>query len=310
MRLFRAGECICLTDKAIKPCGCERPRVAFGGFPGFFGVMNSSESVPPVPDGPLEVPVSVTDEARLIAPGELATWIVFEDDDLLVVNKPGEVVCHPSKNGPWSSLVGACREYTGLERIHLVHRLDRETSGLVLMAKNRRTARLTQMAFQDRKVRKEYLAIVEGEWPEPKRIRNRLAKDLDSPVYIKQTVRDSNSAQTAETEFVPVWSGSGYSLVRIVPLTGRKHQIRVHASWEGHPIVGDKIYGPDDRLYLAFIENGWSEELAARLLLRRQALHASRIVFEVPEFPRAFSAELPEDMAAFLRDRMGWRPGS
>lgn len=265
-----------------------------------------------VPEGPLAAADGVAarsrEEAPLISPEALKAWIVFEDDDLLVVNKPGDVVCHPSKNGPWSSLVGACREYCGLEKIHLVHRLDRETSGLVLMAKNRSMARLTQMAFQDRKVRKEYLAIVQGEWTKPKRVKNRLAKDLDSPVYIKQTVRNSNSAQTAETEFVPLYSNSGYSLVRVVPLTGRKHQIRVQAAWEGYPIVGDKIYGPDDKLYLTFIEEGWSEALEEKLLLRRQALHASRISFDLPEFPRSFEAGLPEDMTRFLRGKMAWTP--
>lgn len=244
------------------------------------------------------------DLPALITLEALRSWILFEDDDLLVVNKPGDVVCHPSKNGPWSSLVGACREYTGLETIHLVHRLDRETSGLVLMAKHRRAARLTQMAFQERKVRKEYVAIVHGEWTEPVRMKNRLAKDLESAVYIKQTVRDSRSAQTAETEFSPAVSSGGFSLVRIVPLTGRKHQIRVHASWAGHPIVGDKIYGPDDQLYLDFIERGWSARLEEKLLMRRQALHASRITFAIPEFPEPFAAPLPEDMRLFLEEKM------
>ena len=73
---------------------------------------------------------------RLIDLEELRTWILFEDNDLLVVNKPGDVVCHPSKNGPWSSLVGACREYTGLETLHMPSRLDRETSGVVVLVKN------------------------------------------------------------------------------------------------------------------------------------------------------------------------------
>lgn len=243
--------------------------------------------------------------APLIAPEELPDWILHEDEDLLVMNKPGDIVCHPSKQGPWSSLVGACREYLGIETIHLVHRLDRETSGLVILAKNRRAARLTQMAFQNRQVSKSYISILDGELREPVEVNNHLARDMESPVYIKQTVRKSNSSQRAETAFQPLYSGGGYSLVRVVPHTGRKHQIRAHAAWLGHPIVGDKIYGPDDTLYLDFIEHGWTSRLAGKLPLRRQALHAATVSFHVPEFDRTFSARLPRDMREFVQIRMG-----
>jgi 23S rRNA pseudouridine1911/1915/1917 synthase len=245
------------------------------------------------------------DRAPLIKPEVLPEWIVFEDDDLLVVNKPGDIVCHPSKQGPWSSLVGACREYTGLETIHLVHRLDRETSGLVIMAKNRKAARVTQMAFEHRQVAKSYVTIVEGEVQEPVHVKNHLARDLESPVYIKQAVRRSNSSQRAETEFAPLLVAGGFSFLRVTPHTGRKHQIRAHAQWLGHPIVGDKIYGPDDSLYLEFIEHGWTPRLAAALPLRRQALHAAAVRFLVPDFERSFLAPLLPDMEDFLRERMG-----
>jgi 23S rRNA pseudouridine1911/1915/1917 synthase len=242
---------------------------------------------------------------ELINPEEVPGWIVFEDEDLLVVNKPGDIVCHPSKQGPWSSLVGACREYLQVETVHLVHRLDRETSGLVIMAKNKRAARLTQMAFQNRQVSKTYFAIVDGEMLEPVEVKNHLARDMESEVYIKQTVRKSNSAQRAETGFAPVCSGGGYTFVQVTPHTGRKHQIRAHAIWLGHPIVGDKIYGPDDTLYLEFIEHGWTPRLAAALPLRRQALHAAGVEFTVPEFRRTFFAPLLPDMEEFLREKLG-----
>lgn len=244
-------------------------------------------------------------DAPLIDPADLPSWIVYEDEHLLAVNKPGDIVCHPSKKGPWSSLVGACREYLGLETVHLVHRLDRETSGLVLMAKDRKYARLTQMAFQNRQVSKSYLAIVEGELREKVEVRNHLARDMESPVYIRQTVRKSNSSQRAETDFEPLYSGGGYSLVRVVPHTGRKHQIRAHAFWIGHRIVADKIYGPDDTLYLEFIEKGWTERLAAALPLRHQALHAFSLSFQVPGFERTFTAPLAADMRELLRTHLG-----
>ncbi len=243
-------------------------------------------------------------DAPLIAPEELAGWVLREDGDLLVINKPGGIVCHPSKNGPWSSLVGACRERFGLETVHLVHRLDRETSGLVVLAKNRRTARLTQMAFQNRQVEKTYLAILEGTLVEPVTVKNQLARDMESPVYIKQTVRKSNSSQKAETAFTPLATGGGYTLARVVPVTGRKHQIRVHAKWLGHAIAGDKIYGPDDALYLEFIETGWTPRLAERLPLPRQALHAETLRFNLPDFPLTLHAPLPEDLRAFLHGKI------
>src|SRR5690625_6365036 len=120
---------------------------------------------------------------------DISTRIVFEDEDLLEIKKPGGIVCHPSKQGPWSSLVGACREYLDVETIHLVHRIDRETSGVVLMAKKRQSARLTQMAFQNRQVGKTYLAILEGALQQGVQLSNHLARDMESPDYIRHTVR-------------------------------------------------------------------------------------------------------------------------
>ena len=105
--------------------------------------------------------------APLVDLDRFVDWIIREDDDLLVLNKPGWLVCHPSKNGPFSSLVGVVREYTGIEKPHLIARLDRETSGLVLFAKRPSVARKFQMAIQARKVAKTYLAILEGEMGDP-----------------------------------------------------------------------------------------------------------------------------------------------
>ena len=99
------------------------------------------------------------EEAPLVKLADFPSWIVEEDDNLLIINKPGWLVCHPSKNGPMSSLVGVVREYTGVVKLHLVARLDRETSGLVIFAKRPSIARKFQMAIQNRIVQKAYIAL-------------------------------------------------------------------------------------------------------------------------------------------------------
>ncbi|QXD25386.1 RluA family pseudouridine synthase [Opitutia bacterium ISCC 51] len=244
------------------------------------------------------------DKPELIDPNKFPSWIVEEDEGILAINKPGLIVCHPSKQGPWSSLIGASREYLQQELVHLVHRLDRETSGICLLAKDKLRARHSQMAFQNLQVTKEYLALLEGELEEPIDVNNHLAKDLESEVYIKQAVRKSRTSKRAETRFEPLLVRNGHTLVRVVPKTGRKHQIRIHAQHLGYPIVGDKIYGPDDRLYLEFIEQGYTSGMAGILGFYRQALHAHRVHFDAPEFKRSFTAPLVEDMAVEIKKRM------
>lgn len=241
--------------------------------------------------------------ARMIAPEELRTWIVYEDERLLVFNKPGDVVCHPSKAGPWSSLVGAAREYAGLPTVHLVFRLDRETSGVVVVTKDAKMASRLQTAMQDRKVGKTYRAILSGTLRETVTVNQPLGDDLGSPVFVKTTVRPDG--KPAVTHFYPeaVAGDGAFTLARVVTETGRKHQIRAHASWCGHALVGDKIYGPDDRLYLDFIDGGWTPALAEKLLLPRQALHCAEIDLRAAGIDYVFTAPLAEDLRRFCAER-------
>ena len=242
---------------------------------------------------------------ELIDPEDFQSWILEEDAEILAIDKPGWVVGHPSKRGPLSSLVGAGRLHTGIEDLHLVSRLDRETSGVVLFAKSRPVARRFQMALQERCVNKVYFAILEGNLPEPARISRAIGRDPDSAVAIRQTVRRSRSTRRAVSLFEPLINRNGYCLARVKLETGRKHQIRVHAFWMDHRVVGDKIYGPDETLYLEFIEKGWTGRLERALPLVRQAIHAARLRFNFLEGPREFKAPFASDLQMFCSETMG-----
>ena len=238
-----------------------------------------------------------TDWGWQITPEELAGWILREDSELLVVNKPGAVVCHPSKYGPWSSLIGACREYLGADVLHMPSRLDRETSGVVVFARRRELGSRLQRAIQHGQVNKTYLAILCGQLDGPLTVDQPIGRAGTSPVFIKQAVREGG--QPAVTDFVPLEQRAGYTLARIHPHSGRLHQIRVHAAHIGHAVAADKLYGPDDTLFLEFISHGFSARLAEALPLPRQALHAVRLEFRLDDMLLSFEAPLAADLAAF-----------
>ena len=199
-------------------------------------------------------------------------------------------------------------------QVSIVNRLDRETSGLVLVAKTAAAARRFGLLMQKQQLRKEYLAIVWG-WPEWETkildgALDRQGKHQHSAIWLKQMVHPAGAqAQTefhVERRFVrSTMVGDKFSVIRGIPCTGRTHQIRVHLSSAGHPIVGDKIYGPDERLYLRFIETGWTPELERRLLLPRHALHSAKLSIEGE---LEWNSPLPMDLADFYRGGLPGRP--
>jgi len=256
--------------------------------------------------------------------------IIDETDDYAVVDKPPFLLIHPTKpDGTrtlWQELRGLFAfEIAAGGQVSIVNRLDRETSGLVLIAKKAEIARRFGLLMQRRQLKKEYLAIVYG-WPQWENTLvdsalDRQGKYRDSAIWLKQMIHPSGApAQTefrVEQRFIrsigrarpqPARRGEGapsenapesekFSLIRAIPHTGRTHQIRVHLSSIGHPIVGDKIYGPDEQLYLRFIETGWTPELERQLLLPRHALHSARLAIEGEH---EWASPLSHDLAEFI----------
>ena len=244
-------------------------------------------------------------DSPLIDPNSFPNWIIYEDEHILVLDKPGWLVCHPSKNGPWSSLVGAAKEYLGVESIHLASRLDRETSGVVLLAKHRGAASRWQKGIELKTVRRSYLTILEGEMEGSREISTFLGKDPTSEVFVKQRVTEnSKKSQRAESAFIPLEVKNGYTFALVLTRTGRKHQIRVHAQSIGYPLVGEKLYGRDETYYLRFCERGWKNEWIEDLGMSRQALHGRSLGFIADDF--YYKADLAVDMRDFLLEKLGF----
>ncbi len=304
--------------------------------------------------------------------------VVHEDSELLVINKPAGLVCHPTKGDAFSSLISRVRLHLGPGReAHLINRLDRETSGLVVVAKTSAMARRLRIAWETRQVIKEYLAIVHG-WVEPDEgvVAAPLGRDDLSEIVIKDCVRPDGAS--ALTRFAVInrfmrWIGSPvvaseasklseqqtiegggldsswitrplsyptdsfcdgfmkewpvifrdegvnmpsgldrtgipiliehqpFTLLRVTPETGRKHQIRLHLAHLGHPVVGDKIYGRCPMAYMDFVHDRLSIGQKADLLLPCQALHAAELVIRPGLDILRFSASPSREFCVFAR---------
>ena len=227
----------------------------------------------------------------------------------MVVEKPPFLLVHPTKPSQARTLWGELKQLLAFEianggQVSIVNRLDRETSGLVLVAKNAAAARRLGLLMQEQRIAKEYLAIVWG-WPEweTNSVDAPLARQgahMPSAIWLKQVIHPAGAP--ARTDFrveqrFTREGGERFSIIRAFPRTGRTHQIRVHLASLGHSIVGDKIYGPDERLYLQFIETGWTPELERQLLLPRHALHAANLAINGEA---EWISPLYADLAAFV----------
>lgn len=207
--------------------------------------------------------------------------VIHEDAELLVLHKPAGLVCHPTKGDEYSSLISRVRLYLGgAEEPQMVHRLDRETSGVMLFGKTREAAQELRRLWELGFVSKRYQAIVHGRVAMTSgQIDLPLGRDELSRVAIKDCVRPDGAVARTRYRVERVFERPEgvFTLLWVWLDTGRKHQIRIHLAAVGHPIVGDKIYGGDEDRYLAFVEGRLLPEHRKALLTPNQALHAGSV---------------------------------
>lgn len=240
--------------------------------------------------------------------------VVWEDDGALVVNKAAPLLMHPVGNPDEPTLLGGVQALLAYElacggRVSLINRLDRETSGLVLIAKSAAAAHELGCAMMRHAVRKMYWAIVHGNpvWERACCAEPLLPMWQVAPTQVRVRQACHPAGRPCHTDvrvlrrMPPRGSMPAMSLLECMPLTGRMHQIRAHLAYLGHPIVGDKIYGDETR-YLRFVESGFSPELLRELLLPRHALHAAGLEFCYAGRTLRLSAPMPADMAALMAD--------
>lgn len=227
-----------------------------------------------------------------LIPEDIPLMIIYEDEHLMVVDKPAGMVVHPAVGHSTGTLVHAALAHApemvgigGEQRPGVVHRLDKDTSGLILLAKDDKTLHWLQDQFKQRKVRKEYLALVDGHPPTPQG-RVEAAIGRDSARRKQMAVVPDRKGREAKTEYFTLESFPQHTLLEVHPQTGRTHQIRLHLAFIRCPIVGDKVYG----------------HKKSSLPIERHFLHAARLTVTLPgeDKPRLFEAPLPADLEEVL----------
>ncbi|NLJ37798.1 MAG: RluA family pseudouridine synthase [Candidatus Atribacteria bacterium] len=232
-----------------------------------------------------------TDAIQTLEPQNLPLDIIYHDDHILVVNKRAGMIVHPVRPFQKNTLINSLL-FHGIQlsrygfplRPGIVHRLDRDTSGVLVIAKTDRAYLELIQQFKNRTIEKYYLALIEGQWQGIKEIDFAITRNPREPCRMKIS---SSSGKPARTEIEPLWIGDNYSLLFVKPRTGRTHQIRVHLSSQGYPIVGDKSYGSQH----------------SESIIQRQALHAFIISFPHPITRKKmiFAAALPSDFQEALK---------
>ncbi|HCH61284.1 MAG TPA: hypothetical protein DFR83_00670 [Deltaproteobacteria bacterium] len=224
--------------------------------------------------------------------------VLYEDDRLLVINKPPGLLAHPAGDRFAYAVIGLMKEARPSCRVDLCHRLDRDTSGVMVLSKDleANTHIKTQLRERSAHLQKTYLALVRGDvdWTE-RDVRAPIGDRQDTEIRLRRGVTDEGLP--ARTVFSALQKHSGHSLVQCALHTGRTHQIRVHLEHIGHPILGDKVYGQPDRVFLEWHEQGATPFVRARAGFPRQCLHAWKLRLQHPDGPALeLEAPLPRDM--------------
>jgi len=238
---------------------------------------------------------------------DLPATVIYRDADVIAVDKPAGLPMHPTARYFKETLVARLRDMTGPgEKIDPAHRIDRETSGIVVCGNRPEVTIALKAAFADGRVHKAYLAIVEGhpDWDKC---------TIDAPLAVGGAVvrikvevnRAAGKEAVTDAECVARFDGpdgAPFSIIRARPRTGRQHQIRAHLSHVGFPLVGDKIYGPDENYFVRFTEHALDDAARARLRLPRHALHAAELELVHPTTKKILKIEspLPEDLSGFV----------
>jgi 23S rRNA pseudouridine1911/1915/1917 synthase len=253
----------------------------------------------------IELPAVETD---VIRPEPIPLDILFEDENIIVLNKPAGIVVHPARGHMTGTIANALRYHTrelstmgGLYKPGIVHRLDKDTTGVLLAAKNDAAHRHLSRQFEKRRVEKEYLAVVRGDLEFDSDV---IDRPLGRHTHDRTRMAVRQDGRQSESFYEVIERFGGYSYVRIAPKTGRTHQVRVHLTSLGHPVVGDREYrGPVPTWRSLGVEPENPTDDPDSPVIARQALHARRIRFFYPLTDRRmeFTAALPEDFERLLR---------
>ena len=236
-----------------------------------------------------------------IEPENIPLNVVYEDDHILIINKPADMVVHPSRGHASGTLANAVKYYcnslseiNGSLRPGIVHRLDRDTTGVIIIAKTDFSHGAIARQFENREVKKQYTAVVEG-------VVSFDSDLLDLPIGRDKRFREKmairyDGGKRSVSEYKVKERFARHSIVHVFPRTGRTHQIRVHMKSIGHPVLADKLYGNNDPFFSVNMESDGVDE--HRPIIERHALHAARIEITHPvdEQAMAFEAPLPDDM--------------